>query len=442
LRLHFYAGVFVGPFVLIAAVTGLLYTVSPQLEQGVHAHELTVPVGAERIPLADQVSIAQQALPEGTLTEVRPASEPGSTTRVTFDTPDVPPDYQRTVFVDPYSGEVRGTLETFGEWLPVRSWIDELHRTLHLGNVGRVYSELAASWLWVLALSGLVMWTVRRRRKHRIRRILLPEVRGRGRSRLRSWHGAVGVWALAGLLLLSATGLTWSQFAGANVTQLRSALQWSTPAVSTELPATASSTGISVPAQGVTAERLLRIARDSGMGGPVAIQPPKEAGGAWVVKQVQRHWPTQQDAVAIDPASGAIMEKIRFTDWPIAAKLARWGIDTHMGLLFGVVNQILLAALALALICMVVWGYRMWWLRRPTQGGVATTLGSGAWPSRGAVFTVALLGLAIGVFLPVLGVSVLAFLLLDSLLLTPRRIRRELPGAPEAPPRPKSMTSY
>jgi amino acid transporter len=101
-----------------------------------------------------------------------------------------------------------------------------------------------------------------------------------------------------------------------------------------------------------------------------------------------------------------------------------------MGLLFGVVNQTLLVALALALICMVVWGYRMWWLRRPTRGGLATTLGAGARPSRGAVLTVALLALAVGVFLPVLGVSVLAFLLLDSLLLTPRRIRRELSVAP------------
>jgi uncharacterized iron-regulated membrane protein len=424
LRLHFYAGVFVAPFVLIAAVTGLLYTVSPQLEHLVHAHELMVSIHGQQIPLAEQVAIAQQTLPDGTLTEIRPAPEPGSTTRVRFNIPDLRPDYQRTVFVDPYSGEVRGTLDTFGEWLPVRAWIDELHRTLHLGNVGRVYSELAASWLWVLVVSGLVIWTVRRGRQRRMRRVLLPQVRGRGRGRLRSWHGAIGVWALPGLLLLSATGLTWSQFAGANVTQLRSALQWATPAVSTELPATTSSAGISSPTPGVTAQRLLGIARTSGMGGPVSIQPPEQSGGAWVVKQTQRHWPTRQDAIAIDPINGIIVDQIRFADWPIAAKLARWGIDTHMGLLFGVVNQILLAALALALICMVVWAYRMWWLRRPTGGGLAPTLASGTRPSYGAVFTVALLALAVGLFLPVLGISLLAFLLLDSLLLTPRRIRR------------------
>jgi plastocyanin domain-containing protein len=31
------------------------------------------------------------------------------------------------------------------------------------------------------------------------------------------------------------------------------------------------------------------------------------------------------------------------------------------------VNQILLAALALGLLCVIVWGYRMWWQRRPTR---------------------------------------------------------------------------
>lgn len=413
LRLHFYAGLLVGPFVLVAAFTGLLYTVSPQIEQLVHARELTVPVGAEPIPLAEQVSVAQAALPAGTLTEVRPAPAPDATTRVSFDTPDVREDYQRTVFVDPYTGAVRGTLDTYGEWLPARAWLDELHRTLLLGNLGRVYSELAASWLWVLALSGIVIWTVRRRRSRRLRRTLLPEVRGSGRRRLMSWHGAVGIWAFGGLLLLSATGLTWSQFAGANVSALRSALNWSTPAVSSTLPAGAGTGATTGAADGATAQRMLEVARGSGLDGPVAIRPPGAGGGAWAVQQVQRHWPSKQDAVAIDPSTGRIVERVDFADWPLPAKLARWGVDTHMGLLFGVVNQVLLAALALGIICLVCWGYRMWWLRRPTRGGWAGPPGAATRPGPTAVLVVAVAAVGVGVFLPVLGVSLLAFLLVD-----------------------------
>ncbi|MDT5043015.1 MAG: hypothetical protein QOE51_4000 [Actinoplanes sp.] len=33
LRLHFYAGVLVAPFLIVAALTGLAYTLTPQLDQ-------------------------------------------------------------------------------------------------------------------------------------------------------------------------------------------------------------------------------------------------------------------------------------------------------------------------------------------------------------------------------------------------------------------------
>ena len=35
--------------------------------------------------------------------------------------------------------------------LPLRQTIDYLHTSLMLGNIGRLYSELAASWMWVAA---------------------------------------------------------------------------------------------------------------------------------------------------------------------------------------------------------------------------------------------------------------------------------------------------
>ncbi len=64
LRLHCYAGVFVAPFLLVAAVTGPLYAGSFQAEQLVCAHELTVPVGDHKLPISQQVAAARTAHPE------------------------------------------------------------------------------------------------------------------------------------------------------------------------------------------------------------------------------------------------------------------------------------------------------------------------------------------------------------------------------------------
>lgn len=56
--------------------------------------------------------------------------------------------------------------------LPFRTTLDHLHRDLLLGNWGRFYSELAASWLAILIFTGLYQWI--KRRKKNIKKIKKP----------------------------------------------------------------------------------------------------------------------------------------------------------------------------------------------------------------------------------------------------------------------------
>lgn len=412
MRLHFYAGVLVGPFLMVAALTGIAYIYTPQLEQRMYAHELHVPAAAGTISLDRQAEIARALVPDGKITGVRPATGT-DTTQVIFDRPGLRPSYHYTVFVNPHDGEVRGALETYGsaQALPVRGWIDTLHRSLHLGDVGRIYSELAASWLWVIVLAGLALWIGRCTRK-RARALLLPEAGKAGRERLSSWHGVVGLWASAGLLFLSATGLTWSLYAGANISDLREELSWTTPSVS----ATAAT-----PAGGDIGFQAVRDAAvRAGLSDAVEVRPPNGAGSGYVVHQIGRTWPVKQDSVAVDPATGRITDTLRFADYPLAAKLSTWGIDAHTGLLFGLPNQIVLTVLALGLVCLIFWGYRMWWTRRPTRGGSRF----GRVPARGTwrrvpgkvLAPIVVVTAVIAYFLPVLGGSLAAFLALDVIL--------------------------
>lgn len=75
MRVHFYAGLFVGPFLLVAAVTGLLYSLIPQLDTYVYRDYLTVErVGVERLPLSDQINAATTAT-DGSVTSIRPPGD-------------------------------------------------------------------------------------------------------------------------------------------------------------------------------------------------------------------------------------------------------------------------------------------------------------------------------------------------------------------------------
>ncbi|MDI9917901.1 PepSY domain-containing protein, partial [Rhodococcus sp. IEGM 1379] len=121
----------------------------------------------------------------------------------------------------------------------------------------------------------------------------------------------------------------------------------------------------------------------------------------------------------IDGATHKVTDELWFSDWPLAAKLSAWGIQLHMGLLFGLANQIALAALALALVSVVIRGYVMWWRRRPTRG---SDWAVGNAPARGGIHSLSPISIValtaftalIGWFVPLLGISLLAFLLIDT----------------------------
>lgn len=245
-RVHFLAGIVVAPFVLVLCVTGLIYVFSPQIHDNLYHRQLyaNAPISTPR-PVSEQVQAALTAHPEGTVREVITPPEPGRTTRVVLSVPDLTgPEEGRTVFVDPFTNFINGELTTLGDRLPANVWLRELHSNLRLGEPGRVYAELAASWLPVITVGGLVLWLAQPRRRNRPswRELLLP-VGARGARepwwRLRAWHGPLGVWLTLGVLALSVSGLVMSEHAGGRADQRTDPVSMGAPSIAA-LPATGS----------------------------------------------------------------------------------------------------------------------------------------------------------------------------------------------------------
>ncbi|MCT1448425.1 PepSY domain-containing protein, partial [Brevibacterium casei] len=360
-RLHFYAGIFIGPFIFTAAVTGALYALSPQLEKLIYADELYANSTGPALPLADQVAAAE-AFTGGTetLKAVLPAPEPGATTRVLYDDPTLGENESRAIFIDPATAEVQGDLTSFSSEgaLPLRKWIDQLHINLNLGAPGEFYSELAASWLGVVVVVGLILWFMRAKTTKKLSTMLRPSNKRKGLRRTFSWHASVGVWAAIGMLFLSATGITWSQLAGANVDKVREALGWGSPSLSRELDSSAAESGGSgggheghgasgdsaaAPAAKPAPEdfdMILGMAQKVNVNTSIVeINPPTDANTAWRVRELQRSVPSEVDSVAIDPNTMEIVDRLDFEDYSIPAKLTHWGIFFHMGMLFGLANR-------------------------------------------------------------------------------------------------------
>ncbi len=148
-RIHFYGGMFVGPFILVAALTGCLYAMAPTLEKVVYRDVMSVPAVENPVSLEEQIQAAQHEHPDMPVAQVWPATNPTDSTRVLASDDSIDESLQRTVFINPATAEVIGDYPTYsglGE-MPLRRWISSLHESFHLGKVGELYSELAASWL-------------------------------------------------------------------------------------------------------------------------------------------------------------------------------------------------------------------------------------------------------------------------------------------------------
>ncbi|MFE1595667.1 PepSY-associated TM helix domain-containing protein [Nocardia sp. NPDC058705] len=432
MRLHFYAGIFVAPFILIAALTGALYAIAPTIEGFVSRDLLQVNTAGPEQALSAQVGAAVATRPDLTLVAVAPAPSDGETTRVLFNDPTLGDSERLSVFVDPHTAQPVGESVVYGSGgaLPLRTWLSELHRSLHLGEPGRLYSELAASWLWVIALFGLVLWVhrVRKRKSRRSAQWLVKPDLSQTRRRKMNWHGAIGVWILPVVLLLSATGMTWSTYAGENVTKLREELSWTTPAVTVAksgeaaAPSDHHSAGHTAPAPVDPAariaqlDRVYEVARANGITQGAEIAVPATPDEAFAIKELRLPGTFTIDALAVDGATGTVTDRLAFADWPLMAKLTSWGIAFHMGLLFGLINQLLLLAIMLGLVTVIVLGYRMWWQRRPVRKSALPVP-----PRRGVLrrtslwITVPMVAaaVAIGWFVPLIGVSLVVFLLID-----------------------------
>ncbi|AZA09650.1 PepSY-associated TM helix domain-containing protein [Corynebacterium pseudopelargi] len=420
LRMHTVAGILIAPLIFVAAVSGLGYALCPTIEQWVYHDQIntTVPQQAQRLDVQQQVQAAVAAAEDGSLAGlqsdqaqlagVQLYEEPDKNTRVLFSDPNLKEGVYHAVFVDPYTAEIKGQLEQYGKSsaLPLTQWMSFGHKDLWLGTPGRIYSELAASWLGFFAFSGVALWwQLQAKGSSRLQGMFRWPKAKRSGTRLQylRQHGVVGTALVAGLLFLCVTGLTWSLVAGANIAKVRNEFGWAPPRTDASM---AQSITIDDPVADIdtvasTATENLRL--------PLRLMLPAQAGQGWVATESRQPYRMSTDALSID-SEGEVLSWNRFDSWPLEAKATVWLIQLHMGTLFGLPNQLALVALALGIIFLVVRGYQIWARRGFGNAPRVRSLRPLA-SKQGAAFL-----LALGIYslvAPLFGISLVVLFALD-----------------------------
>ncbi len=421
-RWHFYAGLFVMPFVLLLSVTGAIYLFKPQIdlweEQAFRDLPAVHPVSADQ-----QVATALARYPGATLDSYRLPVREHDAALVSVTRRDAA---LRDVFVSP-EGHVVGDLDP--QWR-ITNIVFKLHGELLMGNRGAWLVELAGNWALVMILTGLYLWWPA---GCGAAGVVWPRLRLGRRAFWRDLHSVTGFWVSGFALVLLVTALPWTGVWGSAFAAARAQLglvkgvgDWT---VGGQSPVADEHDGHHPVGRAGGARRAnmatvpisIIIARAARLDlpSPVLIRPPgavdgsaPDTGKVWTVKSETQNRPLRI-TITFDAATGRERQRTAFADQHPVDRAVGYGIAWHEGQLFGWPNQLIGLVTAIALLVMTVSGFVMWRRRKP-----ANMLGAPPMlrhPARMGGVVVILLGLAI--MLPLLALSLIGIFALEHTLL-------------------------
>lgn len=441
-RWHFYAGLFVLPFIAWLALTGAVYVYQKPIDRWVHHGLKVLPAAPAASTLPSTQIAAVEALDAGEVFRyTTPEFSDGSVEIGVLKS-----DGQREVYyVDPSSATVLGHLPDKGTFSGV---VRRLHSLDLLGAYASALIEIAAGWAILLVLTGLYLWWPRGQKGGVI------TVRGRPGQRLfwRDLHAVTGVWVSVALLFLALTGMPWSGVWGEQVnawvngkdagypagvrvdvpmSQQRLA-EASTPSWSmqqAQLPMSSAPHAGHTPADAHDAhaghgggvlgdlsaqpgamliDAAMQRIRALGLAPGYSVALPRGPTGVYTAS-VYPEEVARQRVVHLDQYSGDALLDMDYADYGALGRGLEWGINVHLGQEYGTLNRLLLIASCLAILLLCISGALMWWKRRPTGRIGVPPLP----PKRRTVAVVFALLCVGGVLFPLVGLSLLVVGLLD-----------------------------
>ncbi|TVO34810.1 PepSY-associated TM helix domain-containing protein [Vibrio algivorus] len=450
-RWHFYAGLFVVPFMCMLAITGLIMLYGPQIESAQYGDKIHVDPLSSQVEASDQLAAVQLGYPDSTVKEFIPAHATNEANRFAIIKPDGTGWF---VLVNQYTGQLVGEIDRDNLY----ALANDIHGTLLIGDLGDRLIEIAASLAIVLLITGLYMWWPR----DNASKAGFFKIRLQSGKRIfwRDLHANIGGITSLFLLFFLITGLSWAGVWGGQLVQ-----GWSTfPAEKyygipvsdkthasmnhgneKEVPWNLEQAPMPISDKKLNSdpeEADLHAAHNMTM--PKAhynveaqdldtvintgqrlgfryfrVMLPTDDTGVYTLSadtisgDIQD--PTQDRMVHIDQYSKQTIIDFNWNDYALMAKFMAAGVGLHEGEL-GWWNKALNTALCLMFMFISVSGVVMWWLRKPSGAG---RLVPPPMPKDTRLWKIgALVMIITSVAFPMAGLAIISMLLLDFIVLS------------------------
>jgi uncharacterized iron-regulated membrane protein len=470
-RIHFYAGMFAMPFILLMAFTGLVILYTQPIQNLSQGDLRRVSASTEHVSYNVMAKAVETTFPGQALKSL---TVPIGSGRSAIFSVDDGSKTGRQVFVNPHSGAVLGTTKPGGGIVGLANrmhgYLNNNAFKISLPSVGAFWDhgkimrpyivgdlllEMLGVWTLVLVMSGLYLWWPRRSTaggtKRNGRGLFRVRLNKTGRARWRDLHGAGGVMLFSIIVLTVISGMAWSTYWGPNFTALANKIS---PNVSTDAPASvlgtrgdldrlgnqipwntgsmpipasyATSTDGTMPAA-LSLDSIVSIAEKEGMKPGYTVNFPANATDeatkeiTYGTFTVSNSWPRKTGEARdlfLDQFSGKTLAQQNAYGFGTVSYSLDTMVSLHMGTQLGLFTRLMMTALCLLSIWSIFSGFVMFWKRRRPG-----TLGLPRRPVDVRLARrVGITAMIMGVLFPVWGVTAAAVMAFDKFVI--RRTRR------------------
>lgn len=459
-RWHFYAGLFAIPVIVLLSVTGIIYLFKPQLNGLMYGKYMNVTPAAQAVPYQQQQDAVLAAFPGASVDALHTPDDVDRATQFEITRAD---GSTLAVWVNPYTAEISGTKGP-NNLLQISK---ELHGTLVTGDFltgkfatyGDAWIEIVAGWTIVMLITGVYLWWPRGSKRKGIKHAFTVRRRERNpRLFWRDLHAVTGVLFSFVIFAFMVTGLAWTGVWGAKFSEqaakvdgftygyyndteapsqpvLRDAMPngqspWlfgnlpvsgksQRPVAGGDIVGTAANDGgrlswapgTPAPMDAVIANAQQTLGPGSLYVFPPAADDPEASwfAGKWYDTdgKVNRS-PTDLGSAYLDQYTGQVIAAPGFSDATTSAQAVEWGIALHEGRAWGLWSQLIALVGTLSLLLSVASSLVMWRKRRPRGIGAPRRE-----PDRRIGVGIFAVMVGLGLFFPLLGLSMVVIVLLE-----------------------------
>ncbi|GGH05096.1 PepSY-associated TM helix domain-containing protein [Silvibacterium dinghuense] len=364
-QIHLWVGIVLTLYAIAIGLSGSAIVFQDEINRSLHPQISHIAPAPQRMPLAAIIRQVETTHPGWTASSLLDIGKSTQATSILLHpiAQASNGDY-RLVSVNPYTGAVLGDAMRYSG---VLGWLSNLHYTLLAGPVGLKINGWMAIGLFLLCLTGLVLWWPG------VRRWTAALVLRRRKSWRRvNWdlHTVIGFWACAALLLVTFTGI-YFVFPEPVSTLVIRATGGSPAETKESLPASRAAVPANTPVMDIDAairyvDTLLPKNAPLGyMTIPTGKNPVYNATGYYTGAAPY----SKMVSISFDGRTGAILEKSDTHDQVLGRRIIQYFFTLHFGSFggdgaLGIAVKILWVLLGLVPALLAVTGVLMYWNRK------------------------------------------------------------------------------